>query len=370
MKTRKLLVAIGLWLPLIVYGQTISPLWVEDAYRELHYPAEQWYTGFVHDRLNPGANIANALKVLERNAQNQLAESIIVHIEGGSRLENTSRQRQSSGRSSEVITTEYLQVVKTATSATTVKTEIKSYHDSSTGTLYAFAAVKRADLANFYRKQINVDLSKVETALGVSEQLVAAGKKMSARRKCEEAKSILDNTDSCCALLIAVDTDSNESALQIERSQGLQRMVEQLLIDLEQSTFVYVDCKYESKGYKNDAFGHDPGIFCDMITQALSENECSVTDNREEADYELTLITSTMQRSDGSGQYGIISYYANVRGNLYNRLTRKKTVDFSIYNDPDVYAAGKTPEIAATKAFKLPALSKKVLEKILPKIKN
>jgi hypothetical protein len=33
-------------------------------------------------------------------------------------------------------------------------------------------------------------------------------------------------------------------------------------------------------------------------------------------------------------------------------------------------AAGKSPEAAATKAFKLPALKNKILEKILPKIKD
>jgi hypothetical protein len=84
-----------------------------------------------------------------------------------------------------------------------------------------------------------------------------------------------------------------------------------------------MDCRHEYKGYKNDAFSSDPDIFCDIIIQALSENDCSVTDNKEEADYELTLITSTTQRSDGKGQYGIISYYANVKGSLYNRMTRK-----------------------------------------------
>jgi hypothetical protein len=59
-----------------------------------------------------------------------------------------------------------------------------------------------------------------------------------------------------------------------------------------------------------------------------------------------------------------------VKGTLYNRMTKKKTVDFSIFNDPNAYAAGKSPEDAATKAFKLPALKQKILEKVLSKMKN
>jgi hypothetical protein len=133
---------------------------------------------------------------------------------------------------------------------------------------------------------------------------------------------------------------------------------------------VYADCRYEFNGYKDDAFSSDPEIICDIIKQALNENECSVVNDEIEADYTLTLIAYTKQRSDGSGDNGIISYYANVKGTLYNHKTKKKIVDFSILNDPDIYAVGKSPEIAATRAFKLPILKQKILDKILPKIKN
>jgi hypothetical protein len=136
------------------------------------------------------------------------------------------------------------------------------------------------------------------------------------------------------------------------------------------NTFVYVDCQFEQKGGVHDVFAGDPGILCDIDKSAISENDCSVTDNRDEADYELTLIASTTQRSSGSGQVSLISYYANVRGNLYNRLTGKKTLDFAFLNDPEAYATGATPEVAATKAFKLPKLKEKLMDKILTKIKN
>ena len=346
------------------------PMWTQEIYREQNYPSRNWYTGFVRDKLKAGEEVGKALKSLERDAQNQLAESIIVTIEGNTSVDNRSVQYESGKNREEVITTQYQQAVKTATTATTVKTEVKSYHDQSTGTLYAFAAVKRTDLAAFYTKQIDVDLNKVETAIEVSQQLVTAGKKMSAKRKIDDAKKILGGVSFNRDLLVAVNADTDESDLQTVRFNNLQRTVEQLLINLEQSTFVYMDCSYEFKGYKHDAFSSDPGIFCDILAQVLSENECSVTTNKDEADYELTIITSTTQRSDGKGEYGILSYYANVKGTLYNKLTQKKTADFSILNDPDAYSAGKTPEDAATKAFKLPELRKKVLEKILPKIKD
>jgi hypothetical protein len=236
--------------------------------------------------------------------------------------------------------------------------------------IYAFAAVRRADLSAFYQKQITLDLNKVESALGIAEQLTAAGKKMSAFRECSNAAKLFAGITLYQDLLAAVNAEASNEALQTERCNILQQTLAQELINLEQSTFVYVDCQYEFKGYRDEAFSDDPEIICDIVKQALSENECSVVDDEGEADYTLTLIAYTTQRSDGSGTYGIISYYANVKGSLYNHLTKKKTVDFSIINDPSVYAAGKSPEIAATKAFKLPALKQKILEKILPKIRN
>ncbi|MDR3245625.1 MAG: hypothetical protein LBT50_04260, partial [Prevotellaceae bacterium] len=236
--------------------------------------------------------------------------------------------------------------------------------------VYAFSYVNKADLHDYYKKQINLDLNKVETAVSVSEQLVTAGKKMSAFRKCEEVKKLFNGIGLYQNLLVAVNSQVDDESLQITRSKELIQTIEQRLIDLEQSTFVYVDCQYEIKGDKNDAFSSDPGIICDIVKQALSENDCSVVDADAEADYTLTLTASTTQRSDKKGQVGIISYYANVKGTLYNRMTKKKTVDFVILNASDAYSAGKSPEDAATKAFKLPALKEKVLEKILPKIKN
>jgi hypothetical protein len=356
-------------LPLFAWGQTAPP-WTQDAYRAQNYPSSEWYTGFVRNRLKANANVGVALQVLERDAQNQLAEGIIVNIEGVTQLETTSARTQSGNRTAEQVTTDYRQAVRTATSATTVKSEVKSWHDPSNGTLYAFAAVRRADLAAYYKKQINNDLNKVDVALGTAEQLVAAGKKMSAFRQCSMAKTTMAGVTYFQDLLTAVDATVDETDLQSDRSADLQRTLNQQLIVLEQSTFVYVDCKFERKGHKDDAFTDDPGILCDLITQSLSENNCSIVDDPAEADYELTLTTSTAQRSDGSGPYGIISYYANAKGSLYNRLTKKKIVDFAILNDPDAYAAGRSAQDAATKAFKLPALREKVLGKILPKIKN
>lgn len=348
-------------LPLTIFGQI--PQWTKDAYREENYPPCTWYTGFVYNQLKQGADISAALKALERDAQSRLTEGIITKVES----EVTSEKSSSTHDDSEALTADFRQAVRTTTSVITIKCEVKSYYDPATGTIYAFAAVRHSDLANYYQKQINLNLSKVNVALVLVDQLVTAGKKMSASRQCETVKKTLDSLGYYQNLLIAVNPNVD---LQSKRIDSLKYKVNQLLIDLEQSTLVYVNCKYQFMGGTDDAFIEDPCIICNIIKQALSENGCSIVDNSEEADYELTLTAYTTQRSDGSGTYGIISYYANVQGGLYSSLTRKKMANFNFLNEPDAYAAGKSAVDAATKAFKLPSLKNKIMEKILPQIKG
>ena len=349
----------------VLSGQE-KPRWMDENQRDLNYPAHIYFTGFAYGDAPMEKPLQDVAQQIKTEAQADLSNKIRVQI--SSQSQNTIAAVSTNGQYDE--SERFYSQSMTESNAEVVGITIETYHDTKTRTVYAFAAVKRADLAAFYKKQIHVDLNKVETAIDAAEQLVEAGKKISAHRKMEEAKQTLTGISFYRDLLVAVDVEAEESDLQTERGNGLQRTVEQQLIDLEQSTFIYVECRYEYKSDKDDAFSSDPGILCDIITQALSENECSVTDNREEADYELALITSTTQRSDGKGQYSIISYYANVKGTLFNRFTKKKTVDFTIFNDPGAYATGRSPEDAATKAFKLPELKNKVLEKILPKIKN
>jgi hypothetical protein len=156
--------------------------------------------------------------------------------------------------------------------------------------------------------------------------------------------------------------------MQLRRADELDRTFDKILTGFNPDIIVYVDCRLEKKGDGHDVFRNDPGILFDLIVRALNEHQCVIADDVGKADFELILITSTTQRSDGSDPYGIISYYANAKGSLYDRTEKRQLVDFNILNDPDVYAAGRTPEDAAIKAFKLPALRDRIIEKILPEI--
>ena len=54
-----------------------------------------------------------------------------------------------------------------------------------------------------------------------------------------------------------------------------------------------IPCRHKNRNVKDDAFKSNPAILCGIIAQALSENDCSFTENSEVADFVLTLVTST-----------------------------------------------------------------------------
>ncbi|MCL2597044.1 MAG: hypothetical protein FWD66_05175 [Paludibacter sp.] len=344
---------------LITFAQG-QPNWMDENFRSTNFPKTEYFTGFAKNSVENAQTAQKVTDATKLQAQENLTQEI--------RLEISSTTQSS--LSSQTVNDKYDEQESfenkafTQTNAEITGLKSQTWYDSTTKMVYAFVYASKSDLTAYYQKQIDNSLSSVEVDLKNIEQMIAAGKKMSARRQCETAKMTLGGISYYMDLLSAID--AKNANFQTKNYSDLQQTVNQMLIDLEQSTFVFVDCKYEFKGNENDAFDQDPAILCDIVKQALSENECSMVQTPDEADYELMLIASTTQRSDGA----IISYYANVKGTLFNRLTKKKTVDFSILNDPAAYAVGKTPEIAATKAFKLPALKNKILEKILPKIKN
>ena len=360
----------GIWVSIAAWTQSNPPIWVHAVYRQINYPPEKWHTGFVQDRLKANGDAGNMLKIMERDAINQLAESIIITVESETQVENTNQQRGGNDKSGSV-TTNLKQKVKTVTSATLVNLDINSYYDPETGMLYAFAAIKRSDLATWYQNQLTSDLSKLETAIAVLKKHISAGQKNSARSKIKEATHLLEDIRFYRTMISVSNTGMNDNKLlPTGREDELHRTLEQTLAGFNTNFIVYINCQLEQKGAGHDVFTKDPHILCDILTQALNENECQITGDIRKADFELKIITSTTQRSDGNDPYGIISYYANAKCSLYDRAEKKQLVDFIILNDPNVYAAGNSPEDAAIKAFKLPVLKNRILEKILPVINN
>ena len=358
---RSLLVFLFAVIPSFLLGQTITPNWLNEDYRAFNYHTEAWYSGFAMDRITEGEQLIVALQRVENSARNKLVEQIQISIESNSTLVSSSTSISNGSIRNEQITIDYKQDIHTTTSASAVGVEVKSHFDSNNNIVYAFAYVERNQLANYYINQEEAIFKHIESELNIVDDLVETGQKIIALQRCENLKVQLNTSKDYRSLISAIE--GTETAYS-ERYIMLSEIVEKLLFSLQQSTKVFVRCVWRCVEYPQYEYIAD--IVKENIETMLSSNNCAIVSESLGADYILDLTLSTTQRSDGSDEYAIISYYANLTGKLVNTHTNKQVVNISLNQDPRLYSAGKNDAQAVSKAFKSQSLSKVLKEILIP----
>jgi hypothetical protein len=221
-----------LFLALPIFAQGPAPDWLEESRRLAHYPKSEWYTGFAMDKIK-GQPGKKEFEAMEANAKNKLSESIIVNVKGTSTVQTTSVQTQKS----ETINTNYGQNVKTTTNAFLANVDFKSYFDKKTGYIYGFAVVRKDDLANFYRSNINSLFAFANKELSIIEQIAEQGKKNQAMGKIQAIEDSLKKVSYWGSYLNAVDVDNSYTA----REKDIWLKINNAKMSLERGTNVFLD---------------------------------------------------------------------------------------------------------------------------------
>lgn len=343
------------------------PLWIDLEYRNNHWPSEIWYVGFAQDNVSPNENIAKKTEAVKLEAMNQLSESIIVTISGQSSVKNLSGQISVNGLTQEAISSEFRQNLYSASKATIANQATETWHDKNAGVIYAFISVRRSELESFYTAQINFAIDKAVSLREIADEYGTLGRNISAKEKLTEAISVLSEADYYFTLLAAINA-SHPLLSKYQFAFDLRKQLEVSISAVERGPAIYLACEHRLSNSSDDAFDSDPRILEGIIRQALNEARFQLSDEIETADYVLTLVTSTSERSNNASGFGLTSYYANVDGLLINRRTGKELASFSIFRDPEFYSTGTTPTVSATKAFKIPALKDRIISIIIDSI--
>ena len=358
---RSFLLAFLTIVPYVLLGQTSNPGWLNEDYRTSNYPIEEWYTGYSMDKMADGEQLIASLQRVENSARNKLIEQIQISIESSSKLISTSSSISNGSSRSEQITIDYRQDIQTTTNASAVGVEVKSHFDANSNIVYAFAFVNRKELATYYINQENAIYKFVESELNVINSLVESGQKISALQRGEQCKQkLLKSKEYRTLISVIAGTETAYSQAYI----SLSETVEKLLFSLQQSTKVLVRCKWECSEYPQ--YGYISDVVRENVETFISSNNCTIVSETTEADYILDLVLSTTQRSDGSDEYAIISYYANVTGKLVNTHTNKQVVNIAFIQDPHLYSAGKNDSQAVSKAFRSQSLYNLLKNAIIP----
>jgi len=193
-----------LLLALPVFAQGIAPEWVNESWRSSHYPKAEWYTGFEMDKVKEEPD-SKAYQAVEKNAQNRLSESIVITVQGSSSIQTSAKQTEKG----ETISKNFDKSIKIASNTVLANMEVKHYFDKKTGYIYGFAAVKKKDLADFYKSNINNLFSFAEKELSLAEQFTEA-------QKIKTVEDSLKKVSFWGSMLRAVENDNSYTEREME----------------------------------------------------------------------------------------------------------------------------------------------------------
>jgi hypothetical protein len=328
-----------LLLALPVLAQNSSPQWVEESWRAARYPNAEWYTGFARDNIKSQPN-SETYQSIEKEAQKRLTESINIRISGTS----TSKTKMTGSNKSETIDQNYAQTIQVSTNAEIAKAQTYSHYDAKNNIIYAFAAVKKKDLADYYATRIEFYLNEAQRSIDLSKQLLELDKRKEAFEKLDGSKKFIDSTAYYRSLLLIVDAQNGTKRSQSERINELLNEI--AAIQAGDAMLVFVT-------------GTD--IIVSGLQTFLSENNITITEDEKEAGYILK-IDGKVCNATAAGYF----HYANacVKVALTNARTGKNEILLTVNGQKE---GALNAEKAEQEAFKsvVPEVWAKVKDKFL-----
>ncbi|MBO7652379.1 MAG: hypothetical protein J6S84_06695 [Bacteroidales bacterium] len=236
---KKNLLIILLLQPLFAISQ-IPPDWWEPASRQLHYPKDEWYVGFVTGEQQSGESLDNAYARLKDEARVEAVSSIRMSIE--KEMSNSSRSEllQSSTQFDERITEVFESKTHISVELEVAGLKIEAWQNPKTMDIGAFAYVSRKELIRKTEKQITVTLTKIEMAIDNVGQMVEAGQKMKAREAAKNALPLFAEVEQSQKLLLYIDDDTE--SLQLDEMHSLQQKLLNICTTLQHGLKLYIKC--------------------------------------------------------------------------------------------------------------------------------
>ena len=299
--------------------ETPSPCWRNESCRANSYPENEWYLGFAEDTLSNKTNAAEFRSLLEQQARGKIAESIRMDVSSRIEIETKSELRSNGDLSNETINKIFAETIRVNAGAELVNTFTDLYQDANGKKIYAFAAVKKSDLAAYYAQIIELNLSEATHNIALA--------------KLSEAKKNIESTLQYRTLLLIVDPKTGLERSQNERANELLKE-----IAAAKTSAAAVSAKV--------FFVAGTDIIVPGLQAILHDNSIRLTENQKEADYILKADASVCNLRSNNG-----IHYANacVKIVLTNTKTNVNEVTTSITGPKE---GGLSAENAGEKAFR------------------
>ena len=335
----------------------MPPTWSDYDMRQLEFPDSEYFTGYAEGAPMTGERQEVATQRLKDAARVEAVSTIRVHITNQSTNDLISQQLSN-------MEGEFWNVMNTFTSSTTTTVDMKipglqieAWRDLQTGSIYAFAYVKKSTLIRQLEKQITVALTKVEMSLDQVDQLIAAGQKLQARSAAEKALPLFAEVDEAQKLLVAVDADATEETLMLNETRQLQLRLMAMVAQLKNALTICIQCDAS-------IFGTNYPTLSSTLQGHLSKLGCNFVSDPSVADWVVTIQASAREYSTVlTGN--IATYFVYVDATV---SVRKTVTNQLVYEDMLTEKGGHTHNYhqAAREAYRYltPKICKAVEEQV------
>lgn len=329
----------------------MPPTWNDYDMRQLEYPDSEYFTGYAEGAPMTGERQEVATQRLKDAARVEAVSTIRVHITNQSTNDMVSQQLSN-------MEGEFWNVMNTFTSSTTTTVDMKipglqieAWRDPQTGSIYAFAYVKKSTLIRQLEKQITVALTKVEMSLDQVDQLIATGQKLQARSAAEKALPYFAEVDEAQKLLVAVDADATEETLMLPETRTLQQRLMAMVAQLKNALTICIQCDAS-------IFGINYPALSSTLQGHLSKLGCNFVSDPSTADWVID-ISAQAREYNTMTMGNVNTYFVYVDANI--AITKTATGQ-RVYENMFSEKGGHTHnyEQAARDAYKY----------LLPKLRN
>lgn len=268
----------------------MPPTWSDYDMRQLEYPDSEYFTGYAEGAPMSGERQEVATQRLKDAARVEAVSTIRVHITNQSTNDLISQQLSN-------MEGEFWNVMNTFTSSTTTSVDMKipglqidAWRNPQTGSIYAFAYVKKSTLIRQLEKQITVALTKLEMSLDQVDQLIATGQKLQARSAAEKALPLFAEVDEAQKLLAAVDADATEETLMLNETRQLQQRLMAMVAHLKNALTICIQCDAS-------IFGTNYPTLSSTLQGHLSKLGCNFVSDPSVADWVVVIQASAREYS-------------------------------------------------------------------------
>lgn len=293
------------------------PAWMDAEYREAHYSADLYYSGFAVTELRANESLDEAYTRVRLMARVELVSSIRLSVHSETQHEMINRTLGANLARTEDTFRAHSVQKSGAENIPGVSVEV--YQDIKTRSVCAFAFVEKKGLGRKLEKQLTSTLSKIEFKLEDINENINNGKKEEARKLLQTIPPLYDIIEETQQNMLAIDETLTREDLQVDEYHVLRAQVSALSAVIGDGNAIYIQCDA-------DLFGSPYSSFRGVIEGGLSTESCYFVDAAEDADWAIYISAHAEEyRQTSYGNY--TNYTTNVMAIVsITKMVNNKTV--------------------------------------------